>query len=534
MNIRPGTMKSLHTTFFNNCGSRCFQPPIPIGDFFQEDDPFWTTDDVFASPAEENSPVLYNYVDENDWNIAVNRCEKYLSSGEYEKFLQVFKEDLHPSQRHGYLSNMFRNKHLPHTAMKPLFTFLGVEIDWVEEEHLFQVYQRVLEQDDVETLIWILSERADAFLLYQELLESALFRGAVRCLAHLVTLEYLWELTSNIALIWASQQCGEPNIDQCIALIAPLFLPPAVLENLDPFATIPYPEEMTLDLIAGEKPGRSGREAISYLLATTPFMRHSLQTSQLTQQNTLDLALALEQRAQLILSQEGRFEGDKVHCSVAGQSFTIWDNPGELEQVVETLHLLLTQHPKILRRQGVRCTVVALALVAKPDPRMVEWAQKLPGKQLVICNYNFPWFILDFSGNLETDYNPSYFVATTGAIQEVVGVSGLMAQWETRMPSHLYPVIHRDKFPFNEPAMIWLEYCKVIGEPKSHELSTLGYLLVQYDYDHPVFLDALKPGGVLEVEREAYFHWLSENGEKRRGHYLMSISLLGKENNYAL
>lgn len=374
--------------------------------------------------------------------------------------------------------------------------------------------------------------------------DCAVLQKATSCLKYLLTLDFSWEFSASVAFLLAQNGMGDDSVNDCVALLAEHFLfdENAVFKH-SPFDQKPkrvsfekdvtFASNIPFSILYGLEKFYTGdtknfRENCFKFYHLSPFMKHCIQYN-LLEKTEIDSLIALLERNIYYYLKGVRFSPREITLTLDNRGDETWTKlkfhfpVDPFEKGVEMLDFLLNQNPKLIQRKGVRALVAVLALLDEPHPSMVARVQKMTGKHLVITDYSLPWF--------------------TGqeARRETLIGDCLFRNWEKVIPNKLKPAITHSQAVicdiFNEPLVSvtdLLTHCEVLGNPPKNRLSELGESLLQLPCDHPIFLKALEPEGILYKEKEHYLDKLNEDKYKYHSHYLLTISLFKEEKSYAL
>lgn len=389
--------------------------------------------------------------------------------------------------------------------------------------------------DNAELLQWLVEHSCFLEENYQYYLDCVVMEQSYHCIKYLLTLDYKWKITPEIYFLWSQKNLDTPHLDACVDLLVEYFLPQKQKKS----QSLDYPKVAFKKLLAMKKYSPSTHRKGSfaeYLMdyyATTPFMAHCITHDLLSEKQLFTLVSALEVAVEkklcaiftvekVLKVYNPRLMESDFFKELSTFSFTHYQgNPDEI------LNLLFIHHPSLIELDSVRGMVTALALVDDPSEVMVEQVKHLTGEQFEITNYEFPWVYQSI-------------VQNTSLVSEY-----LCKNWEKVMPKGMKPVISYENIhtdPFFEifelleldNLVAWLDHCQVVGEPPPFELSSLGCKLLELPCDHPTFLKALEPDGVLYQEKKHYLDKLREEKSKYFPHYLLSLTLFKEEKSYEL
>lgn len=453
--------------------------------------------------------------------------QEHLENQEYEEFVALTLEEFEVHFQHERTPLRILSLSLP----LEYFAQVINATNWKESDPFYFdisrsdmhfLVEKALETDDVEKITWLMPQFECDTAKYQDLLDIAVHLKALDSLRFLLSLPKDCHLSPTLALLWASQNTGDPMLDACIRAVAPYVLPPDLQSDITE-GYIPYHADISFEFMVQHDTSHKKQHQREYLefFSCTPFMSQLIENGRLTDKEASQVIQHLDRTCATILNQDNCLDSPKkpyVHYLMAQTIFpktaTLILPAVTLSDIINVLDKILRYYPSMLNKQKTRCLLTVLALVKQPNPLILEWVSRLKGKNLCICNFDYPWFE-DANGF------PSHFVSGC-----------LFAHWESRMPKKLKPVISHSGFPVVTDVVRWLSVCTVAGKPPVYHLSNLALSLLELDYDDPVFLGEHAPGGIFHQEKNKYLLYLVHNSQQFRSHYLVAISMLQEETNY--
>lgn len=395
-----------------------------------------------------------------------------------------------------------------------------------DEVFLSRAIHLAIDTDNVSLLKWIVSH-----CLFQErncqiLLDRAVLRLSQKSIEYLLTLDETLTITPPIFFVMVQKNTGNPLLDQCVSLLAQHFLKnPSGEEAPYPWLQIEMLWEMA-DYTLESLP--TFRAYCLEFLLLTPFMKFALQENLMSKDTRNDMIQILQSNIFNLMKNCNSFRKNISIVIPKGEEnqatpleFTI--APHIYQDSVDLLEVLLTKYPRTKQRKAIRCLVAALALLDDPAPTMVERVKNMKGTHLEITQLELPWF--------EKQENQN----------ESLISQNLFKNWEKVMPKQLKLAITYDT-EIHCPVFgdhfvdleLWLPHVDVLGKPPEYTLSQIAQELLTYPCDHPLFLQALAPEGLLFQEKKNLLTQLHQNQFEHRGHYLVTLSLLKEEKSYAL
>lgn len=466
----------------------------------------------------------YQYL--NDVSLEfLNSCYQDLIGNRFQRFFNKLEKETEGDQREEVFHFFVAHVNFPLKQLQKGISLLSKsfgDFSYTERSVLLHESAQYHQPDKMK---WLL-EQLPSQLIEEEnllirLMEVSLLYSSLDCIEYLLPLKEKWELTPMVGFVWALKDSGTPLLDGCIKKISPYFNPDsdaAYPPSLD-FSYASWQKDVSgsdsyLQFLGMGRVDSSPLQRITYF-ALTPFMTHCLAEEKLNIQEAKLLVTALIYHAQsLMKNATPSFQPEfTIFQGIIDNAPNIYQN---YQRLNENFLLLLEKYPHFLKKnEEARCLLAALALIQDPHPEILALAENLTGNQLVITNYEFPWF--------------GYFVSFGGVEAE------LFSLWEERMPEKLKPVIKYKDFQGDIFTITdWLARCEVVGKPPKKELSSLAQLLIEFPSDSPYFIEQLKPNGILARERKHVFQRLFDNKREYRSHYLMALAVLQEENKYEL
>ena len=441
-------------------------------------------------------------------NLPQSRANECLDKGDLEGFCDIFESlprPLDESTTYGFLHRCMDAS----VAVLQEIWASGTPLAKREWGMYVRYLEEAVEKDRADVLEWLRQTFFPSEDALQGILEMALLGGALSCVESLLPKKERWEASKPILMGWASQYTGNPTFDACVAAMAPYFLcDPQCKED-----KTPYHPMITMNLaVQYPKCVSACSPCVNYLIA-----RGDLSPKELDRE--ID-CLSMITTALMDVSPVTPMPNATVQVGRHSTHMRLDLPEPTYAQVATTLDALLTHYPQVLKKWKARSLVAALALVERPQPLMLAWAQRLTGKNLVIMDYGMPWIDRE-------RWLPSF---EEGKVYE----NNLLSRWEERMPKGLSPVISVSNFPRHADCKDFLAVCKVVGQPPADELSCLARAILDLESDDPCFLQAIAPGGVLHRERTNYLNWLAEEGTDHRAHYLTTLTQFKEGKSYDL
>lgn len=467
---------------------------------------------------------LYRHLNEVSLEF-LNSCYQELLDNRFQRFFDKLEKETEGAQREEVFHFFVAHVNFPLKQLQKGLSLLSnsfANFSYAERSVLLHESAQYHQPDKMKWLLEQLpSEVIEGENLLIRLMEVSLLYSSLDCIEYLLPLKEKWELTPMIGFVWALKDCANPLLDACIKKISPYF---------NPDSDSAYPASLNFSSASWQKDVSDSDSCVQFLgtgrvdcsplqrmayFALTPFMTHCLEEDKLNKQEAKLLVTAMIYHAQsLMKNAKPSFQPEfTIIHGILDNAPEIYQNDQRLN---ENFLLLLEKFPHFLtKNEEARCLLTALALTQDPHPEILALAENLTGTQLVITNYEFPWF--------------GYYCAF-GDLE-----NQLFSRWEERMPAKLKPVIKYKDFQGDMFTVTdWLERCEVVGKPPKNKLSSLAQLLIEFPSDSPYFIEQLKPNGILSRERKLVFQRLFANKREYRSHYLMALAVLQEENKYEL
>lgn len=398
-----------------------------------------------------------------------------------------------------------------------------------DQDFLSTMAKLAIDQDNIPLLDWLVYHSTGFDPV--PYLDRAVLRQSLESVDYVLSHCPQMKVSPAMLFIWGQNHTGNPQIDNCVAIMANYFFPEEmerVNEDGFPYPMVPFEDLFLLEQSSPEQ-SQIFRGICLEVFLPTPYMQHCIRHDLLSKENRNILIQNTEKTIDYLFRHNSYYRNEISHAIevVGSDEKTILLNfkihPDIYQESVNLFEVLLKKFPKTAQRKKVRCLLAALALVDHPAPEIVERVGKFKGTHLEITQLPFPWF-----GKVNHQN------------EEVVS-DNLFKNWEKVMPKHMKPAINYSteiRCPIFDDMYVdlelWLTHCDVLGHPPGYKLSQVACEILHFPCNHPLFLNALEPDGILWKEKTEILEFLNKNQDQYHGHYLVSLSLLKEEKSYAL